>query len=74
MNKNHTQSDSISPNALRLLVRLSGIRQRVLAERFGISEEYLSKILNDKRKAKVMSVRIYNYILQVNSVTGKIAA
>lgn len=74
MNKNHTQSDSISHTALRMLVRLSGIRQRVLAERFGISEEYLSKILNGKRTAKVMSIRIYNYILQVNTVTNKIAA
>lgn len=74
MKKNHTQSDSISHTALRLLVRLSGIRQRVLAERFGISEEYLSKILNGKRKAKLMSQRIYKYILELNSFKEKIAA
>ncbi len=74
MNKNHTQSDSISANALRLLVRLSGIRQRVLAERFAISEEYLSKILNDKRKAILMRKRIYAYILTINELTKKIAA
>lgn len=74
MNKNHTQSDSVSPNALRLLVRLSGVRQRVLAERFNISEEYLSRILNDKRKAVLMRKRIYAYILTFNELTGKIAA
>ena len=74
MEKNHTQSDSISHNALRLLVRLSGIRQTVLAERFGITEVYLSNILNGKRKAKVMSKRIYSYILQLNTFKEKIAA
>lgn len=74
MEKNHTQSDSISHTALRLLVRLSGIRQRVLAERFGISEEYLSKLLNGKRKGKAMGKRIYSYILQLNTFKEKIAA
>lgn len=74
MNKNHTQSDSITANALRLLVRLSGIRQRVLAKRFGISEEYLSKILNDKRKGVLMRKRIYAYILTINEMIQKIAA
>lgn len=74
MKKDHTQSDSISHTALRLLVRLSGIKQVILAERFGISEEYLSKILNDKRKGKLMRIKIYNYLTQVNTLTEKIAA
>jgi len=74
MKKDHTQSDSISHTALRLLVRLSGIKQVILANRFGISEEYLSKILNDKRKGKLMRIKIYNYLTQVNTLTEKIAA
>jgi transcriptional regulator with XRE-family HTH domain len=74
MEKNHPKCDSISHTALRMLVRLSGIRQTVLAERFGITEVYLSNILNGKRKAKLMSLRIYKYILEVNSITQKIAA
>ena len=74
MKKDHTQSDSISHTALRLLVRLSGIKQVVLADRFKISEEYLCKILNGKRKGRLMKIRIYKYLLQVNSEVEKIAA
>ena len=74
MKKDHTQSDSVSCQALKLLIGLSGIKQRVISERLKISEEYLSKILNGKREGKVMRVRIYNYVLEINSAFKKIAA
>lgn len=74
MNKNDTQSHSVTHHGLRLILRLSGLRQDYVARKFDVSPEYLSMILNGKRQAKRLSQRILNYLLAHNSLEKNIAA
>ncbi len=48
------------------LINKSGLRQNHIAEKFDISPEYLSLILNGKRKANKMKDKIINYLKLYN--------
>lgn len=47
------------------LINQSGIKQKHLAEKFNVSAEYLSLILNGKRKGKKISKKIQEYLTEL---------
>ncbi len=73
---NDTQSHFISDKALKMLLRLSGLRHEFIAERIGITPTYFWMIINGERKAQQKRKEIYTFLIQHNNFleTLKIAA
>ena len=71
---NDISSRDISSSGLRLLIRLSGLKQVSIAARFNISKNYLSMILSDDRKGNKMRLKIYKFLTEHNFLIKKIAA
>lgn len=54
---------------LLFLINKSGLRQNYIAEKFNISAEYLSLILNGKRKGNRIKEKIINFLETYNNET-----
>lgn len=59
---------------LRTLLKRAGIKQSYLARRYGVSETYISLIMNDERKARTLRGKIRSYLQSHISLTKNIAA
>ncbi len=62
--------NEISVRALKMLFRISGLRQGYVAKKLCYSEQYLSYILNGKRKSKKAKQRIYDFLWKHHSECG----
>lgn len=54
------------------MIKKTGLKQRYVADKFNISEEYLSKIINGKRKGKNITQRIKLFLHQYENENQKI--
>jgi len=73
---NDTQSHFISDKALKMLLRLSGLKHEFIAGKLGITPTYFWMIINGERKAQQKRKEIYTFLIQHNQFleTFKIAA
>lgn len=71
-NSNDYFKEETNNSSIAEMLKKTGLKQNYVAEKFNISEEYLSKIINGKRKGKNITQRIKLFLQQFENENQKI--